>query len=279
MKRKSLKKLLIILFSVVFVLVALLTTLTVGVSIADSSWEHVYADEAKQDISPILQKANLTDEEYQMLYRQTGLTKIGIDDLRKRGKIQQLLILQNAFLKQQTVHCRNFAPFTYTEEILGYMPLTSLKNGDILVSSSMHVSFLRYGHAALVVDAQKGDVLEIAEMGSLSGFDEAIDFCDRANFMVLRPNLPQELIDQVVENAKTNLTDIPYDATVGVLSPKFATKPTGTQCAHLVWYAYKQFGIDLDSDGGAVVRPKDIANSPYLQVVQVFGFDLEELWK
>lgn len=279
MKRKSLKKLLIILFSVVFMLVALLTTLTVGVSVADSSWEHVYSDEPKQDISLIIQKASLTDEEYQMLYRQTGLTKIGIDDLRLSGKIQQILILQNAFLKSQTMRCRNFAPFTYTEEILGYMPLTSLKNGDILVSSSMHVSFLRYGHAALVVDAQKGDVLEIAEMGSLSGFDEAVDFCDRANFMVLRPNLPQELIDQVVENAKTNLTEIAYDATVGVLSPKFATKPKGTQCAHLVWYAYKQFGIDLDSDGGAVVRPKDIANSSYLQVVQVFGFDLEKLWK
>lgn len=279
MQKKGIKKLLLFLFIFVFIVVAVLTTLSVGVSVADSSWEHIYPDYEKQDISVILQKKQITDEEYRLLYRQTGLTKIGIDDLRSSGNTQQILTLQNAFLKPKTVQCRNFAPFTYTEEILGYMPLTSLKNGDVLVSSSMHVSFLRYGHAALVVDAAKGKVLEIAEFGSVSGYDMDVDFCDRANFMVMRPNLPQSLIDQVVENAKKNLMGIPYDVTVGVLSKKNPEKLQGTQCAHLVWYAYQQFGIDLDSDGGAVVRPKDLANSPYLQVVQVFGFDLEKLWK
>lgn len=276
--KKSVKKLIILLFSILFILVAILATLAVGVSIADASWQHVYPDYEKQNIATIIQKEDITDQEYKTLYRQTGLTKLGIDDLRMRFKKQQILTIQNAFLKPQTVVCRNFAPFTYTEDILGYMPLTALKNGDILVSSSMHVSFLRYGHAALVVDAEMGTVLEIAEMGSVSGFDVAVDFCDRANFMVLRPNLPQEIIDQVVDNAKENLIGIPYDATVGVLSQKYRETLKGTQCAHLVWYAYKCFGVDLDSDGGAIVRPKDLANSPYLQVVQVFGFDLEKLW-
>lgn len=279
MRKKSIKKICIILFSVVFLIVAIFTTLSIGVSVADSSWQHVYPDYEKEDIVPLLQKESLTEEDYQMLYRQTGLTKIGIDDLKANNKMVQALILQTAFFKAQTVHCRNFAPFTYTEEITGYMPLTNLKDGDILVSSSMHVSFLRYGHAALVVDAVQGLVLEIAEIGSLSRYDIASDFCDRANFMVLRPNVSQDIIDQVVKYAKENLMGIPYDATVGVLSKKNQENLKGTQCAHLVWQAYKRYGVDLDSDGGAVVRPKDIANSPYLSVVQVFGFDLEKLWK
>ncbi len=279
MQKKSIKRLCITLFSIIFIVVALLTTLSVGVSIADSSWQHVYPSYEKEDIISILEKEVITDEEYQILYRQTGLTKLAIDDYPTVNRTQRILTIQTAFFKEQKVNCRNFAPFTYTEEIAGYMPLTKLKNGDILVSSSMHVSFLRYGHAALVVDAEAGKVLEIAEIGSVSGYDNADDFCDRANFMVLRPNISQDLIDQVVANAKANLTGIPYDATVGVLSKKNQEKPKGTQCSHLVWLAYKHFGIDLDSDGGAIVRPKDIANSPYLDVVQVFGFDLEKLWK
>ncbi len=55
---------------------------------------------------------------------------------------------------------------------------------------------------------------------------------------------------------------------VGVPAPQLK----GTQCAHLVWYAYKQVGIDLDSDGGILVTPYDIQNSPYLEVVQSYGY-------
>ena len=41
----------------------------------------------------------------------------------------------------------------------------------------------------------------------------------------------------------------------------------------------RRFGIDLDSDGGCIVKPQDMANSPYMQVVQIYGFDPEKLWK
>ena len=45
-----------------------------------------------------------------------------------------------------------------------------------------------------------------------------------------------------------------------------------------MWYAFKHFGIDIDSNGGAVVLPKDIANSDELELVQNFGFDPDKLW-
>ena len=51
-----------------------------------------------------------------------------------------------------------------------------------------------------------------------------------------------------------------------------------TSCAHLVWEAYQSTGLDLDSDGGKIVTVKDLANSEYLDVVQVYGVDPEEIW-
>ena len=47
---------------------------------------------------------------------------------------------------------------------------------------------------------------------------------------------------------------------------------SGTHCAHVVWYAYQRIGIDLDSDGGIFVTPYDIQNSPYLEVIQSYGY-------
>lgn len=43
-------------------------------------------------------------------------------------------------------------------------------------------------------------------------------------------------------------------------------------CAYLVWRAYKEVGIDIDSDGGIAVTPNDIYNSPYFERVMVIGF-------
>lgn len=40
---------------------------------------------------------------------------------------------------------------------------------------------------------------------------------------------------------------------------------------HLVWYAYKQFGLDLDADGSWLVTPRDIAKSDKLVVIEAFG--------
>jgi len=67
--------------------------------------------------------------------------------------------------------------------------------------------------------------------------------------------------------------------TTGILSKKNQKNPNRTHCAHLVWRAFKQFGIDLDSNGGKIVKPQDIANSPHLEVVQIYGFHPEKLWK
>lgn len=74
----------------------------------------------------------------------------------------------------------------------------------------------------------------------------------------------------VADYAMKNLVDIPYSLTAGMNPNEITIKKT--HCAHLIWYAYKQFGIDLDSDGGIIVTPEDIRKSPYLEVVQSYGY-------
>lgn len=51
-----------------------------------------------------------------------------------------------------------------------------------------------------------------------------------------------------------------------------------TQCAHVVWYAYNRLGFNLVNENKSMILPFDLANSDNLEVVQVFGFDLEKKW-
>ena len=96
-------------------------------------------------------------------------------------------------------------------------------------------------------------------------------------------NIPKDLIDaakvdEIVEYVENELVGITYDPTVGVLSRKYVDDIKLTQCAHIFWYAYYKHGFDIDSNGGAVVTPKDISNSEYFDVIQVSGFDPQTLW-
>ena len=76
------------------------------------------------------------------------------------------------------------------------------------------------------------------------------------------------------------MDNIPYGLTIGLLSKKNPNliNIKSTQCSHLVWYPFKQFGYDIDSDGSWLVTPKDIANSDLFEVVQIYGVDPSDIW-
>lgn len=243
-------------------------------------------DYEKIDIRALLTKEELTEVEYDTLYRQTGLTKIGIDDMRTsysgRSKI---LDIQENFFRDYEEYSRMFGPFTYTEEIeydnATELPvIAELQEGDILVSSSMYFSWWRFGHSALVVDGDGRRILEALEPGYPSEISSVGTFRYRANFILLRPKVDEEIKAQVAEYAKNELIGLEYDFMVGLFSKKYSGKtPVKSQCAHIVWLAYKEFGIDLDSNGGKIVTPHDMYKSEYMEVVQVFGLDLDKLWE
>ncbi len=235
----------------------------------------------KINISGILDKVILGDEDYKILYEQTGLTEIGVDRMLQNGQTgkDKIKALQTQYFSEHEVINEQFAPFTCTDYIGESIIHCYLEEGDILVTSSTHFSGSRIGHSGLVTSTYYGSekILQSNAYGYPSSLGDIRDFNNRVNFMILRPKADGETKKQVVQYASENLLGLKYDIAVGVLSNK--NKISKTHCSHLVWYAYKRFGIDLDCNGGLVVTPKDLANSPNVELVQTFGFDPVKLWK
>ena len=279
-KKSFLKRLLIVLCSIVIFAGAVLGVLQVGVWYAASSWEYWQPSYEKQDITGILSKTELSDEDYETLYRQTGLTKLGIDGLLKQNFSKRILDIQDALFARYPIKAHHFNPFTYMDvhDSNVVIPMAALEDGDIIVTATTRVSWWRYGHAALVIDGRNERIIESIGPGSNSEINHANCFSDFSSFMILRPKVDAEIKEQVADFAEENLINLPYQFTVGIFTDKFEEDIKTSQCAHLVWYAYKKFGIDLDATGGAIVKPQDMANSDQVEVVQAYGYNLDTLW-
>ncbi len=297
---------------------------------------HVMPKTKPQDVSSIINKANTTAQlstvEICLLSEQTGLREATIQEMLHSGHASELLSIHNIYFAPVTIEEIRTTPLTISEwlaeePIPGYggMTMVDIQNGDILITKNSRFLGWRNGHAGLVVDAEKGLVLEAIMLGSPSQLCNISKWESYPSFLVLRLReefmLPEDndevqynttvtdvvvsdSTDTTAENvaayASQHLVDVPYQLLAGVFSrelyrarertgmstgatisvpntvsnvPQIATEAlSGTQCAHLVWYAYKQFGIDLDSDGGLFVTPYDIQNSPYLEIVQSYGY-------
>ena len=269
----------IVALAIVVFLGSILGFVQLGVVVQTNTAVHWRPDYEKIDIMPLLEKAERTEEDYAALYAQTGLTKIGIDDLLAINGISRILDIQERYFKEYAVETKGFAPFTCEQEIDGTAAFAVLQNGDIFVSNSAFTSWFRYGHAALIVEAETNLALDSVSIGKDSAFCSVLTYNDYANFLLLRPKLDESVREEVAAYAKESLVGVPYRLTTGIFSAKFEETLLGSHCGHLVWYAYKKFGLDLDSTGGLIVTPQDLANSPQLELVQTFGFDPATLWK
>ncbi len=280
---KKLARVVLILISLLLVIsVSAASVLYIGYATYDYSMWRPSPDsrlDSSELISMLSKGEAITDAEYDIIYRQTGLTRIGIDRVIESGSIHDILMYQDSYFGEYETEYENFALLAgavFTDKCADMVPL---KNGDVIVTSSTHFSYTDIGHSALVVDESLSLVLESATIGVGSQCYDSIELEMRPDFIVLRPKLDQDTIDSIVKYANENLIDIPYNPVVGALSPKYPDEIQATQCAHIIWYAFMKHGIDIDSNGGSVVLPRDIANSEYFEVVQVFGFDPDKLWK
>lgn len=244
-------------------------------------WIHVTEGEAryapeypKVDISGYLKREKLTEEDYQLLYQQTGLSSLAVDALRAEGREEEMLALQERFFAEAEICCeRDFLLYNEVLELeqqTEIMP--ALEDGDILITFNSHFLGWRNGHAAIVIDAAKGKTLEAISLGTESAILSVSSWEDRPSFAVLRlSGASREKRAAIADYAKGNLVKQPYRLTAGIFGEMGKGTSAGTNCSHLVWQAYNEFGYNLDSDGGIIVTPKDLYESSLLEVVQVYG--------
>lgn len=242
----------------------------------------------KENIDFLVDKVSLEQGDYEKLFQQTGLSPAAVDFLRTNNRQRELPELQNLFFADLEVKCEKNTIITCEERIeevkapikdRGRVQIPYLENGDILITFNCHALGWRNGHAAMIVDADERLSLEARVLGTNSSIASMAHWERYPSFAVLRlKGASKEQRSEVAAYAAENLNDVPYRLEAGILerTKEGSTMVSGTHCAHLIWYAYKNFGFDLDSDGGVIVTPRDLYESPLLEVVQIYGMSLPE---
>ena len=236
---------------------------------------------ARAALTEILAKESWSEQDYETLYAQTGLSRTALDEMK--DKPDRILEFQDAFFYDGEIEHVAAAITTQHDRFAdGYRaPIVDLQDGDVLVTSTCHTYGWQNGHAAIVTNARTNTILESISLGIPSSNSSNVNFFRQSpNFVVLRlKDADEAKRAQIAETALERLNRVPYSVTVGILSPKDqGVTPQETHCSHLVWQAYWYYGYDIDSDGGPVCTTRDIVHSDLFEVVQVFGFDPQNIW-
>lgn len=278
-------KKLIIVISVIVIIFAIITILEAIIE----PQGYISPDYPKANISEILNKELLTENDYKELFYQTGLGKTAVDEiLKKENGIKEILNFQENFFKEKNVLCESIGIITSQESIVNNenkpmygFDLAPYENGYVLITKATHSLGWRHGHAAIITDKENQETLEAVILGSNTMLQNINKWRVYPSFMMLKlKDTSQETLNEIAKFAKNNLNDIPYGLTVGLTDKKNPDPKNiiSTQCSHLAWYPFMQYGFDVDSDGSWLVTPKDIANSDLFEVVQIYGVDPKEIW-
>ena len=234
-------------------------------------WKPTYEQE---NLSELLEKDELTDEDYAALYRQTGLTKIGVDRILTRETRDYIHLIQQDYFDKTEPQYDIFGTFIGSfEREMGHYSYVPLEDGDVVCCLSTYLSFFHIGHCGIVVSGEFNLLAESEGYSSVMETVHATEFFNAASFVVLRVKTDEKTKAQVTNYVMEQMLGTRYDFLTGIFEPK-ATEPLrATHCSHAVWYAYNRFGIDLDSDGGKIVSPRQLALSPFVEVVQIRGID------
>lgn len=279
-------KLMIIFISIIFILLSSIYILEIIIE----PQGFVVPSYEKTDIEHLLSKEKLTEEDYKVLFYQTGLGKPAIDELllNKETGIDEILKFQYNFFAERNVLCEKIALTTSQESFVDNQGtyrygfnLAPYKNGYVLITKATHTLGWRHGHAAIVTDAENETTLEAVLIGQNSQYQNINKWRIYPSFIMLKlKNADEEKLNHIADFAIQNMHNLPYKLTIGLFSKKDpeTEEIIGTQCSHLVWHPFNEFGYDIDSDGSWLVTPKDIANSDLFEVVQIYGVDPSEIW-
>lgn len=231
----------------------------------------------QEDISEytrVTSMEELSDEDLEVLFQQTGLGRAGVESLVRLHKMYLIKSIQQHFYTTPTIEVFSLQKVRHLERVSddhGQKTVFVVEDGDIIVTLSSYCGNWRYGHAGLVVDSKNGEVLEALTYGEPSCLQPLGHWTEYPAYVILRPkNLTKEERAEVVAYAKENLVDINY----ALLSNKKQSTIKKTHCALVVWQAYQHAGLDLDGDGGYFVTPYDIITDDDLEIVMEYGMDL-----
>lgn len=245
---------------------------------------HYTPDYDMIELRPYTEKQLLTSEDYNTLFKQTGLAPHAIDTIMKRSDRYELLTqYQHNFFRKTYVNTSNNPFLTRSEYICsksgsrtkGFIT-APLENGYILYTPSSSTMGWRNGHIGIVVDDTKNLVFEAFCPGTLSGTGSSEHWTTYPAFILFRLNSNitkknEHLIPDIISTINDKLTGIPYNLFAGILSSKKPAACESSQCAHIIWYAFSLYGLDIDSNKGMIVTPENIANSNLFEVVQIYG--------
>jgi len=245
----------------------------------DAHWTPKYE---RMDLAPILASKELQAEDYETLLVQTGLGRPTVDLLFDEGRESEILAYQSDFFEDVEVRCQRSNVIVSGERLMSTEDLSEAVGpklapvlpGDILITPCSHVFGWRNGHAAIVVKAPGSDgtggwTLESVSLGVTSKLRRLNRWRNYPAFVILRLNEAAGRREAAV--AEEEYVGVPYRLTAGLWDEAVE----GTQCAHLVWSCYRRVGVDLDSDGGWLVTPRDLLKSPLLEVIQIYGMNPE----
>lgn len=230
----------------------------------------------KTDISSLIRNEELTDKDYDTIFKNTGVSPKSAEKFIEDGNYGVLDELNDLYFKKPEIE-RVFVahPVTVGERNAKQItPVVDLKNGDVLVTFNTHTLDWRHGHCALVIDAEKGILLEHMSIGNPSCLTSVDGWGKYPGFVVLR--YPDEKVAQKAVNyAVERLIGIDYNILAGVIKKDKSDEkiPESSHCSHIVWQAYKAVGVDIDETGGIFVTPENIAMSEKLDVLQIYGLN------
>lgn len=252
---------------------------------------HYMPDYKMINLDTYVNKEHLYEADYKTLFYQTGLSPRAIDMLKNESDFsEKLKCYQRNFFADIDVKTDNNPFLTRTEyacnnsgQTISGFELAPLDKGYILYTPSSTTIGWQNGHIALVTDAEKQSIFEAFAPGTKSGLSPDNHWTTYPAFIMLKVkehilSVDKQLIPNVVNTINSTLTDLPYSLFAGILSPKNPLEVECSQCAHILWYAFKSNGLDLDSNSGAIVTPSNIADCVLLEVVQIYGVDPDKFW-
>ena len=225
----------------------------------------------KEDISSLIQKEELSTDDFMTIYNQTGVSPYAARELIENKDYETLEKLNVLYFEEPDIS-KNFIAYPTTLEERNSSqntPFVNLKKGDILITFNSSTLDWRHGHCGLVLDEVEGKLLEHTSIGNVSCITNLSDWASYPGFVILRPE-DENVAEKAVSYAEKTLVGIPYNLFSGLINKETSRD---SHCSHIVWRAYKEAGLDIDSSKGMIVTPKDIAMSENLDVVQIFGIN------